>query len=71
MEQHATSIMAEQLQAGLLKLKRRTKYERLDKQLQQLVSSFGLISRDIYVRIYFKRERTLFIFDTYLLNLLK
>ena len=45
MEQHATSAMAEQLQAGLMKLRRRAKYERLYEQLQQLVSSFDLISR--------------------------
>ena len=41
MEQHVISIMAE------MKLRRRAKYERLDEQLQQLVSSFDLISRDM------------------------
>ena len=58
MEQHATSIMAEQLQTGLMKLRRRAKYERLDEQLQRLVSSFDLISRDMY----FKQARVLFHF---------
>ena len=58
MEQHATSIMAEQFHAGLMKLRRRAKYERLHEQLQQLVSLFDLISRDMY----FKRARALFHF---------
>ena len=58
MEQHVTSIMAEQLQAELMKLRRRAKYERLDEQLKQLVSSFDLISRDMH----FKRARALFHF---------
>ena len=58
MEPHATSIMAEQLQVGLMKLRRRAKYERLDEQLKQLVSSFHLISRDTY----FKQARALFHF---------
>ena len=34
MKQHATSIMAEQLRVGLMKLRRRGKYERLDEQLK-------------------------------------
>ena len=50
--------MAKQLQEKLMKLRRRAKYERLDEQLQQLVSSFDLISRDMY----FKRARALFHF---------
>ena len=51
MEQHAaaTAIMAEQLPAGLMKLRR---CERLDEQLRQLIFSFYLISRDMY----FKRD---------------
>ena len=50
--------MAEQSQAGLMKRRRRAKYERLDEQLQQLVSSFDFISRSMY----FKRARVLFHF---------
>ena len=66
-EQHAKSIMVEQLQAGLMKLRRHVKYQRLDEQLKQLVPSFDLISRDTY----FKLARAFYIFDTYLLNLLR
>ncbi|CAF1594577.1 unnamed protein product, partial [Rotaria magnacalcarata] len=58
MEQHATLVMAEQLQAGLAKKVKRVKYELLDEQLQQLASSFDLIPRDLY----FKRARALFNF---------
>ncbi|CAF2250032.1 unnamed protein product [Rotaria magnacalcarata] len=58
MEQHATLVMAEQLQAGLVKKVKRVKYELLDEQLQQLASSFDLIPRDLY----FKRVRALFYF---------
>ncbi|CAF4772830.1 unnamed protein product [Rotaria socialis] len=58
MEQHATLVMAEQLQAGLVKKVKRVKYELLDEQLQQLASSFDLIPRDLY----FKRARALFNF---------
>jgi hypothetical protein len=58
MEQHATLIMAEQLQSGLMKLKRRVKYELLDEQLQELISSFYTVTRDMY----FKRARALFHF---------
>ena len=50
--------MAEQLQAGLMKLRRRGKYERLDEQLKQLVSSLDSTSRDMY----FKWTRVLFHF---------
>lgn len=58
MEQHATLIAGEKLQAGQLILRRRVKYEELDEQPQQLVSSFHLTARDIY----FKRARALFQF---------
>lgn len=58
MEQHATFVMAEQLQTGLVKLKKRIKYEQLDEQLQQLVSSFDSIARDLY----YKRACSLFNF---------
>ena len=58
MEQHATLIMGEKLQAGQVKLRRRAQYERLDEQLQQLVSSFHLFTRDMY----YKRARALFNF---------
>ena len=58
MEQHAISIMAEQLQAALMKLRRRARYEHSDEQWQQLVSSFDLINRNMY----FKRARALFHF---------
>lgn len=50
--------MAEQLQSGSMKLRRRAKYERLDEQLQELASSFHIITRDLY----FKRARALFHF---------
>ncbi|CAF4598316.1 unnamed protein product, partial [Rotaria sp. Silwood1] len=46
-EQHATLIMAEQLRSGSMKLRRRAKYELIDEQLQQLASSFYIITRDI------------------------
>ena len=55
MEQHANLIMAEKLQTEEMDLKETCKYELLDGQLQQLVSSFHLITRDIY----FNRARTL------------
>ena len=58
MEQHAKSIMTEQLQAELMKLRRHARYKRLDEQLKQLVSSFDLISGDMY----FKQTRALFHF---------
>lgn len=58
MEQHATLIMGEQLQAGRMKIRKRAKYEQLDEQLQELVSSFHSIPRDLY----FKRARALFNF---------
>lgn len=57
-EQHATIITGEKLLAGQLKLRRRIKYEQLDEQLQQLVSSFHVTARDVY----FKRARALFNF---------
>ena len=47
---NGTSIMAKHLQARLMKLRRRAKYERLDEQLKLLVSSFDLISRDMYFK---------------------
>jgi hypothetical protein len=58
MEQHASLIMGGKLQAGQVKLRKREKYERLDEQLQQLVSTFHFITRDMY----FKRARALFNF---------
>ena len=58
MEWRAASSMAQQLQAALMKLRRHAKYERLDEQLQQLISSLELISRDMY----FKQARAFFHF---------
>ena len=46
--------MGEQLQAGQLKVSKHVKYE----QLQELVSSFDSVHRDLY----FKRARALFNF---------
>jgi hypothetical protein len=57
-EQHANSIVAEKLQAGQVKLRKRAQWELLDEKLQQLVSSFDLIIRDMH----FKRARALFNF---------
>ena len=51
-------IMGEKLQVGQVRIRKRAKYERLDEQLQELVSSFDWISRDMY----FKRARALFHF---------
>ena len=50
--------MVEKLQAGQVKLKKRGQYELLGAKLQQLVSSFDLITRDMY----FERARALFNF---------
>ncbi len=47
MEQHANLIAAEQLQAGVLKRRRRQEYEALDEQLHQLASQFHFIPIDI------------------------
>lgn len=58
MEQHATLIMGEQLQEGQMRIRKRVKYEKLDEKLQELISSFHSIPRDLY----FKRARTLFNF---------
>ena len=58
MEQHANLINAEQIPAGLIKPRKRIKYELADAQLQQLASNFYLITRDLY----FKRARALFNF---------
>jgi hypothetical protein len=58
MEQHATLILGEQLQAGLVKLNKWVKYELIDEKLQILASTFYVIPRDIY----FKRARALFNF---------
>jgi hypothetical protein len=58
MEEHATLILAEKLKAGLVKLKKRVKYEFIDEKLQILVSTFYVIPRDIY----FTRVRALFNF---------
>ena len=58
MEQHANLINAEQIQAGLIKPRKRIKYELADAHLQQLASNFHLITRDLY----FKIARALFNF---------
>jgi len=58
MEQHSTLILAEQLQQGLVKLRKRTSYKLLDEKLQLLVSTFHVTTTDIY----FKRARALFNF---------
>jgi hypothetical protein len=58
MEQHSTLILAEQLWAGLVKLRKHTSYELLDEKLQVLVSTFHVITTDIY----FKRAWALFNF---------
>ena len=47
MEQHANLINTEQIQAGLIKPRKRIKYELADAQLQQLASNFHLITRDL------------------------
>ncbi|CAF1311055.1 unnamed protein product [Rotaria sordida] len=57
-EQHANLITGEQLQAGLVKLRKRVKYELLDEQLQRFTSTFHVTTRDMY----FKRARALFNF---------
>ena len=57
-EKYATLILGEQLQAGLVKIKKRIKYELIDEKLQILASTFHVIPRDIY----FKRARALFNF---------
>jgi hypothetical protein len=57
-EQHATLILGEQLQAGVMKQRKRTKYELIDEKLQLLVSTFHTIPIDIYL----KRARALFNF---------
>ncbi|CAM4761066.1 unnamed protein product [Rotaria magnacalcarata] len=57
-EQHSNLILAEQLEAGIVKTRKRIKYEMLNEQLQQLASNFYLLPRDIY----FKRARALFNF---------
>ena len=58
MEQHANLINDEQIQAELIKPRKRIKYELADVQLQQLASNFHLITRDFH----FKRARALFNF---------
>jgi urease accessory protein UreH len=58
MEQHASLILGEQLQAGLVKITKRVKYELTDEKLQILASTFDVIPRNIY----FKRARALFNF---------
>ncbi|CAF3351816.1 unnamed protein product [Rotaria socialis] len=57
-EQHSNLILAEQLEAGVVKTRKRIKYEMLNEQLQQLASNFYLLPRDIY----FKKARALFNF---------
>ncbi|CAF4181390.1 unnamed protein product, partial [Rotaria sordida] len=58
MEQHATLITAERLEAGLVKLTKRVKYGQMDKQLQNLITTFHTKPRNEY----FKRARALFNF---------
>ena len=48
-QQHAILIVVEQLQAGVMKQRKRTKYEFIDEKLQLLVSTFHTIPIDIYV----------------------
>ena len=62
-EQHVDLIMAEKLQAGQVKLKKRAKYKLLDEQLQQMVSSFHLMIRNMYFKRVTKRARAQFIFS--------
>ena len=62
-EQHVNLIMAEKLQAGQVKLKKRAKYKLLDEQLQQMVSSFHLMIRNMYFKRVTKRARAQFIFS--------
>jgi len=50
-EQHATLILGEQLQAGVMKQRKRTKYELIDEKLQLLVSPFHTIPIDLYLKI--------------------
>ncbi|CAF2134675.1 unnamed protein product, partial [Rotaria magnacalcarata] len=47
-EQHSNLILAEQLEAGAVKTRKRIKYEMLNEQLQQLASNFYLLPRDIF-----------------------
>jgi hypothetical protein len=58
MEQHSTLILGEQRQAGVMKQRKRTEYELIDKKLQLLVSTFHTLPIDIYL----KKARTLFNF---------
>jgi hypothetical protein len=58
MEQHATLIMGDLLQAGQMQVRKRVRYERLDEQLQELVSSFD----SVHIDVYFIRARALFNF---------
>ena len=62
-EQHVNLIMAEKLQAGQVKLKKRAKYKLLDEQLQQMVSSFHLMIRNMYFKRLTKRAKAQFIFS--------
>ena len=57
-EQHANSIQAEQLLSGVVKARRRAKYEILDEELQRLITNFHFMPRDMY----FKQARALFHF---------
>jgi len=41
----------EQLLAGLVKLRQRAKYEQLDSKLQELVSSFRFVPRDVFLSL--------------------
>ena len=45
MEQRANLIMAERLEAGVVKLIKCAEYEQMDEQLQSLTTSFSTITR--------------------------
>ncbi|CAF4541237.1 unnamed protein product, partial [Didymodactylos carnosus] len=57
-EQHANLIMAEKLEAGLVKLTKRAAYEQMDEQLEQLMTTFNINTR----KEYFKRASAFFNF---------
>ena len=55
---HVQLIFVKQAEAGTSKVRKRASYERLDEQLQQLVTNFHLYPRNEF----FKRARVLFNF---------
>jgi hypothetical protein len=61
-EQNATLTLGEQLQAGVMKQRKRRNYELIDEKLQLFVSTFHTIPTDIYL----KRARALFISNVYI-----